>query len=482
MTNIKQRFVSGVLWESIGRFSALGIQFLVTIIIARAILPSDFGTIGLLTVFIALGQILLDSGFSQALIQKKDANEIDFSSVFFLNMVVGLIIYGLLFFASPYIASFYKIPDLTLYARVLFLIIPINSLGLIQNVIIQKELDFRKTATANFTSALVSGIVGISLAYNGYGVWALVTQQLLIHTIRTLLYIIQRRWVPKMMLSYNVVKEMFSFSMNLMFHSIVNVTMKNIYVLIIGKFFPISQVGYYDQANKLQEISASTISEIVMKVSFPALVQKKDDLAFLKLAYAKIFATTIFLIAPMMVLLMCVAEPLFRFLFTDKWLPAIPYFRILCVYGMTLPMIQISYNLYKLFGRGKLLLWIDVLRHLLVVLSIMITIRSGIELMLIGLVVCTILISLLNLYLSGRLISWSIKDQLICLLPIYVLSLGTGGIVYFFVPHFESSLIYLGSLIVAFGLLYIILARLLKLEGYSDFFSIINSLKRKIKL
>lgn len=468
-----------MLWETVGRFSALGIQFLVTILIARVLTPAEFGVIGLLTVFISLGQILLDSGFSQALIQKKDATETDLSSVYFLNMAVGFLLYFILFFTSPYIAEFYNLPDLTNYSRVLFLIIPINSFGLIQNVIIQKELAFKKTATANVVAAILSGIVGVGMAYSGYGVWALVGQQIAVHGSRTLLYILQRRWIPVFSISTVSIKEMFSFSMNLMFHSIVNVTMKNVYVLVIGKFFPVAQVGYYTQADKFQEISGGTLSSIVIKVSFPALVHKKEEPLYLKAAYSTIFATTTFFIAPLMVCLMVIAEPLFRFMLTEKWLPAVPYFQILCVYGMVLPLLQISYNLYKLFRKGKLLLWIDSLRHLLVISSILILISSGIEAMLAGLVVCTILMTLLNLYKSGQLISLSVLDQLKSVLPYYVTSLLIGAAIYL-IPPFGSDLVRIVVLVASFSFLYLLFARIFKLKGYLEFMGIIGSLKNKI--
>jgi O-antigen/teichoic acid export membrane protein len=479
MASIKKKFVSGVIWETVGRFSALGIQFFVTILIARILLPSQFGVIGLLTVFIALGQILLDSGFSQALIQKKDASKVDLSSVYFLNMLVGLLIYIILFIASPFIASFYDLPELTAYARVIFLIIPINSFGLIQNVIIQKELDFKKTATANVVSAIFSGIVGVSLAYSGFGIWALVWQQVSLNASKTLLFVIQRRWIPRFVLSMISVKEMFAFSMNLMFHSIVNVTMKNIYVLVIGKFYPVSQVGYYTQADKFQEISASTLSSIVIKVSFPALVHKKDEPEYLRLAYSKIFSTTVFIIAPLMIFLMLIGEPLFRLLLTDKWLPAVPYFKILCIYGMVLPTIQISYNLYKLFKKGKMLLIIDSLRHLLVIASIFFTIRFSISDMLIGLVLCTIIMTLVNLYKSGQLISLSLFAQLKSLLPYYIIG-GAIGFVLSFLPHLSSDLLSIGLFAVLFWPIYVIIAAILKLEGYIELKNIMRSLIKKV--
>ena len=478
MSSLKKKFVSGVVWESFGRFSSLGIQFFVTIIIARILTPAEFGIIGLLTVFIALGQIFLDSGFSQALIQKKEATQVDFSSIYFLNMFTGLFIYAVLFFLSPFVAEFYDLPELTNYARVLFLIIPINSFGLIQNVIIQKELTFKKTALASLISAIISGIVGITMAYYGYGVWALVGQQISIHTTKTLLYIIQRRWMPIFKISFVSIKEMFSFSMNLLAHSFVNVVMKNIYVLIIGKFFPVSQVGYYNQATKFEDISAGTITQIILKVSFPALVHKKDEPVYLRIAYLKIINVVLYVIIPVMFFLLFIAKPLFQFLLTDKWLPAVPYFQILCVYGMCLPILQISYNLYKLFRKGRALLIIDTIRHLLVLVSIFFTIKYGIDYMLYGLVFCTIIMSVANLYFSGRLISLSLYSQIKSFLPNVLLALFMGVIIYL-LPNLYTNFITVFYKFIIFTLGYITLSFLFKFSALQELLIILSSFKKK---
>lgn len=479
MSGIKKKFISGVIWEGVGRYSALGIQFVVTIIIARILTPADFGVIGLLTVFIALGQIFLDSGFSQALIQKKDTTEIDLSSVFFLNMILGIGVYLLLYILSPFVAEFYNIPELTNYSRILFLIIPINSFGLVQNVIIQKELAFKKTATASVLSAVISGVVGVVMAYNGYGIWSLIGQQITLNFSRTLLYILQRRWLPIFIISLQSIREMFGFSMNLMFHSIVNVTMKNIYALVIGKFYPVAQVGYYNQANKFEEVTAASITQIVLKVSFPALVQKKDEPKYLREAYSKIFSTSIYLVTPLMFCLMVISEPLFRLLLTEKWLPAVPYFKILCLYGMILPILQISYNLYKLFRKGKLLLIIDSLRHILVIISILFTINYSIDYMLWGLVIATVIMTLINLKKSGDLISISMKEQIKIILPYYITAAFLAGVV-FYIPKFNSDFFTIGFKGIVFFSLYIISSKLLKFQAYTELVSIIKPLKRKL--
>lgn len=478
MYNLRNKVLSGIIWETTGRFSSIGIQFLVTVLIARILTPEEFGIIGLLTVFIAFGQILLDSGFSQALIQKKNATETDLSSIFFLNILLGIIIYFIFYFAAPQIAEFYKVPELKIYARVLFLIIPFTSLGLIQYVILQKELDFRKTSIANTVSAIISGFIGVLMAYNGYKIWSLVGQQLSLHIIRSYLYILQRKWIPNFIISKKSIVDLISFSIGLLGHSIVNVLMRNIYILVIGRFFPVAQVGFYTQANKFQEVSASTLAQSVIQVSFPALVIKKDEPSKLKSIYSKMLATTIFFVSPLMFFLIIICEVLFKLILTEKWLPAVPYFQILCVYGMFLPMLQISYNVYKIFRKSKLLLIIDLLRHLLVLISIFATINYGINLMLIFLVFCTFIMVLINLYISGSYISFSFIDQIKTYTPYYIISILISVGVYA-MPNTSSDLMTIFYKSIVFIIGYLLISKILQLQGYIEFLKILKTIKSK---
>jgi O-antigen/teichoic acid export membrane protein len=368
-------------------------------------------------------------------------------------------------------------PELKFYARVLFLIIPINSFGRIQDVVLQKELDFKKTSIANTISAIVSGLIGILMAFIGYGVWSLVGQQLSLHLLRTSLYIFQRKWKPILMVSKNSIVELFSFSLGLLIHSIFNVTMRNIHALVIGRFFPVAQVGFYTQANKFQEVSASTLAQSVIKVSFPALVLRKDEPEKLKLIYAKILVITIFLVSPLMFFLIVTGEEIFRLLLTDKWLPAVPYFQILCIYGMFLPVLQISYNIYKLFRKSRLLLIIDLIRHSMVLISIYSSINYGIEIMLALLVACTFIMVLVNLYISGDLISFSFLDQIKAYFAYYIIS-AILSIGVYSIPNssFDSLTIFYKSLIFMIG--YLTFCRVFKLQGYVEFLKI---LKMKFK-
>ena len=477
MSVVKQKVISGTIWESAGQYLSLGIQFVVTIIIARILTPSDFGVVGLLTVFTAISMILLNSGFSQALIQKKDANDVDFSSVFYVNLAVGLVLYFVLYYASYYIAVFYNIPELTKYARITFLIIPISSLGLVQNVIIQKRMEFKKTAFASLCAALISGFVGIWMVYSGHGIMALVIQQVSMFSIRTLMYILQMRWKPKFIFSIRAIKSLFSFSMNLMFHSLINTLFRNIYTLIIGKYFSIAKVGYYNQASKFEQIAASTLTDVVVKVSMPALVQIKDDIDKVRLAYKKITSMTFFIICPLMILLICIAEPLFVLLLTEKWLPAVPYFQLLCLYGLTRPFIQISYNIYKLYRQGRMLVMIDSARHALFLISIFITIRYGISALLIGQFVVMFIMSFVNMYFSGKLINYTVRSQITHAFPYYALSVVSGAVPWL-LPYMKTDILTLIVYIPVFVLIYLVGAFVFKLNVLTELKPIVERYKK----
>lgn len=381
---------------------------------------------------------------------------------------------------SPYIAEFYNIPELSRYARILFLIIPISSLGLVQNVIIQKRLLFRKSAIASILASVMSGIVGVFMASNGYGIMALVAQQLSMYIFRTGAYIALMRWKPKLVVSFGIIKEMFSFSVNLMLHSLINTAMKNIYTLVIGKYYSSDQVGYYNQANRFEQISASTLTTVIMKVSFPALIHFKDDIERLKAAYQRIISMTSFVIAPLMILLIVVAEPLFSLLLTDKWLPAVPYFQLLCLYGLTLPIMQICYNIYKLYKKGKMLLTLDSIRHLLFLVSIFTTIEYGISTLLIGQFVVMFIMSFVNMYYSGKLISLSVFSQVKNILPYYVISIASGTLVWL-IPKVEMMSVDLILRITIFLAIFTILILVTKPKAYFEAKIIVLYLKSKLK-
>lgn len=269
--SLKKQTVDGVIWSAIERFGSLGVQFIITVIIARVLSPSDYGLIGMLFVFTSLGGVILDAGFGQALIRKTVVTQIEFTSVFYFNIFMSVIIYLALYFTAPYIASFYNTPELEKIAKYVFLIFPINAFGIIQNTIIVKKVAFKLMTKISLSAALLSGIIGIFMAYNGYGVWALVYQSLLYAIFNTLFYWIFNSWRPLFKFDIRPIRQMFSFSINLLITNVIIVLFNNIYTLLIGKFYPLAQVGFYNQAKRLQEIPSQTLTSIVQRVSYPIL-------------------------------------------------------------------------------------------------------------------------------------------------------------------------------------------------------------------
>ena len=284
------------------------------------------------------------------------------------------------------------------------------------------------------------------------------------------------RWTPKWTFSFQAIKSLLSLSMSLMYHSLITAVTVNMYVLVIGKYFSVAKVGYYNQASKFEQITASTLTDVVVKVSFPALVQLKDNIDKVRLAYKKITTITFFAICPLMVLLICIAEPLFSFLLTEKWLPAVPYFQLLCLFGLTRPFMQISYNIYKLYKKGKHLVVIDSVVRALLLISMFITIRYGVSALLIGQFVVMCIMSFVNMYFSGKLINYTVKSQLAHAFPYYVLAAISGAVLWFF-PYLKNDILTLLVYVPVFILIYLAGAFVFKLSVISEFKQIIQNKK-----
>ena len=263
LSSLKQKTLSGVLWSCVERFSVQGIQFVIMVIMARILLPSDYGMIGMLAIFIAIAQTLIDSGFSNALIQKKDRSEIDYSTVFYFNIAVGIVLYFILFFSSPLIARFYNTPELTGLTRVLALNLFINSLAVVQRAILSIKIDFKTQAKASFSAAIISGIVGIVMAYTGFGVWSLAVQTVLNAFVNTVLLWIFSKWIPLKVFSFESFKKLFTFGSKLLASGLLDTIYRNIYTIVIGKKFASTDLGYFTRADQFAQFPSSNLTGII---------------------------------------------------------------------------------------------------------------------------------------------------------------------------------------------------------------------------
>jgi O-antigen/teichoic acid export membrane protein len=428
--SLKKQALSGVFWTGIEQVGTQLINFIVSVILARLLLPEDFGLIGMIAIFMGIGGVLVNSGLTSSLIRSSNLTQEDYSTVFVFNMLGSFVVYIIIYFSAPYIAVFYNQEILIGLIRWYSLSIIIQAFSTVQQTRLTKKLDF-KTQTFVFLPALfLGGIIGVLLALKEYGVWSLVVMSLVQTTVKTILLWYRSKWTPDLKFSDKAFKKHFNFGYKLTLSGLLEIVFSNIYNIIIGKFYSVAQVGYYQRANSLQLLPATSVSSVISKVSYPLFSQIKDDNIRFKRVFRKILKLMIFIIAPILLVLAVLAEPLFRFLFTEKWLPAVPYFQILVVTGILYPLHAYNLNIINVKGRSDLFLRLEIIKKVLFISVIMVAFKFGLYGLLYSSVLFSIIAFFINTYYSGRFINYSTLEQIKDIYPIILLSLLTGFIVY----------------------------------------------------
>ena len=402
--SLKNKTLKGVIWSSVERFSVQGVQFLVMLVIARILDPKDFGLVGMLAVFLAVAQSLIDSGFSQALIRKQDRTDVDFNTIFYFNIVVSVFLYLLLFVIAPWVADFYNESQLVNLMRVLCLIVVINSFAVVQRAIYTAMLDFKTQAKASFIAAFVSGCVGVYLAMDGCGVWSLVWQQLFNAGINTLLLWIYSNWYPRFQYSWKAFRELFAFGSKLLVSGLLDTIYTNMYALVIGKVFSASSLGYYSQADRFTKLLSSNLTGILQRVTYPVLCSIQDDSERLKSDYRQLLKLSAFIIFPLMCLLAGIAYPLVEFLLGEKWRFAATLIIPLSFTMMWWPIHAINLNLLQVKGRSDLFLKLEIIKKIVGVMILLLSIPFGLLFMCYAGIVTSILCLIINTYYTGKLI------------------------------------------------------------------------------
>lgn len=453
MASLTDKTLSGFIWAFGERFGVQAMQMVIFIVLARILTVEAFGLMGMLAVFIAVSQSLTDSGFGQALIQKKGADEVDFSSVFYINLIVSVAIYGLLYATAPLIASFYGEPILIELIRVLGLKFIIAAFSMVQIAKLTKEVKFKKLMIAKLPSTLLGGAAGVSAAYMGFGVWSLIIQQLTDITAYSIQIWIQSNWTPKWVFDWERIKELFDFGSKMMLSGLLNQVSNYIYEILIGRFYSTAQVGFYTQANRIRQLPVQNISSALARVTFPVLSEVQDDNVRLKRAYKKILRQVIFIIAPLMVGGIVLAKPLFSFVLTDKWLPAVPYFQWLCVAGLFYPVNAYNLNILKVKGRSDLFLWLGVIKKVIEAICLFFLLSYSVLALVIFRAAFGFVAYFVNSYYSGKFIDYGVIEQLQDIWKFLFASAFTGLIVWWLLPHLKMH--DLGSIIagMAIGLL-----------------------------
>lgn len=435
---LKHKTLRGTVWSSIERFSVQGIMFVVMIIMARILTPTDYGLVGMLTIFIAISQTLVDSGFSNALIRKQDRTETDNSTVFYFNIAVAALLYLILALCAPLIADFYNEPQLTELTRVIGLSIVISSFAGVQRALLTVDIDFRTQAKASLTAAVISGAVGIATAYGGLGVWAIVWFQLTNQAVNCLLLWLLSKWRPRLLYSWRSFRELFTFGSKLAASGLLDTLYNNIYLLVIGKVFKASDLGYYTRAQQFASFPSSNLTGIFQRVTFPVLCTIQDDDERLRSVYRRFLRLSAFVVFPLMVGLAVVANPLVLLLLKEQWIFAATLLSILCFSMMWYPIHAINLNLLMVKGRSDLFLKLEIIKKLIGVGILCITVPLGLIPMTVGSIVICILCLAVNTHYTGRLIHVGFWMQMRDICPSLLYSLTMGAVVWLITMLFNS--------------------------------------------
>jgi len=428
--SLKNKTVTGLIWSFIDQFANLGITFVIGIILARLLSPREFGLIGMITVFIAVSESFINSGFSQALIRKKDCTQTDYSTVFYYNLIVGVIFFIILFFTAPTISNFFNEPILKPIVQVFGLSVIIGSLTLIQRTILTKRIDFKLQANISVISSIGSGILAITMAFKGFGVWSLVVQRLTKEVINSILLWLWNRWKPMLVFSKQSFKELFGFGSKLLLVGLIDTFYRNIYYLVIGKYFSAQELGFYTRADQFKSLPSKNLNNIIGRVSYPVLSNIQDDIPRLKNSYKKLIRSTMFITFILMLGMAAVAEPMTITLIGEKWRPSIIYLQMLCFVGMMFPLHALNLNMLQVKGRSDLFLRLEIIKKTLAIPTIVIGIIWGIKIMIAGMMVNTLVFYYINSLWSGKMIGYSIKQQIEDILPSFVLALIMAGVVF----------------------------------------------------
>jgi teichuronic acid exporter len=474
MPTLKQKALKGILWSSTERFSAQSVQFILGILLARLLIPSDYGLIGMLAIFLAISQTFIDSGFGSALIQKKGRDNLDYSTTFYFNLVVALLCYGLLFFLAPLIAKFYNQPLLRSLTRITGLTIIINALAVVQRTKFTANIDFKTQTITSLSAISVSGVLGIAMAYQGFGVWALVAQNLTKSCINTLLLWIISKWVPVYGFSFNRFKRLFTFGSKLLAAGLLDTTFRNIYLIVIGKFFSVQNLGYYTRAQQFKDFSSTNITEIIQRVTFPVLSEVQDDEKRLKEGYRKIIKLSCLVIFPVMMGLAALSEPLIRIILTEKWIGSAWMLKLLCFAGMWYPIHALNLNILNVKGRSDLFLKLSIIKKTIVSVVLVTSLPFGIKGLIIGQIVSSWLALFINCYYSRCLIEYTFLQQFKDIFAILIFSFVLFITLTYLTGLFSLDVYKISSGLGAGFLLFMIFVKVLKIAKLQDLFRLLR--------
>ena len=481
MEDTKGKVFSNLIWRFAERIGAQLVSFIVSIVLARILSPNDYGTIALITVFTNIMQVFVDSGLGNALIQKKDADDVDFSTVFYTNIVFCIIMYLIVFFSAPLIANFYNNQQLINLTRVLGITILISGVKNVQQAYVSKKLIFKKFFFATLAGTIGAGILGVILAKNGYGVWALVVQQLFNLTVDTMILWITVKWRPKKMFSFSRLKELFSFGWKLLASSVLDTVYNNIRQLIIGKLYTSSELAFYNKGKQFPELIVNNINQSIDSVLLPTMSKEQEHREKVKAMTRRAIKTSVFIMAPLMMGLAFTANNVIEILLTEKWLPSVPYLCVFCATFMFYPIHTANLNAIKAMGRSDLFLKLEIAKKIVGIILLLMTMNISVMVMALSLFVAGILSQIINAWPNRKLLDYGYFEQLKDIIPSILLAVVMGIIVYFINFLNISTINALIIQVILGGVIYIGGAKLFKLDSFEYIINIIKDYKNKKK-
>ncbi|WP_293887055.1 MULTISPECIES: lipopolysaccharide biosynthesis protein [unclassified Sphingobacterium] len=483
---LKKQVATGAIWVFMDQFGVQLVSFVVNLVLARLLMPADFGTIALFNVVINICSVLINGGMSSSLVRTQSVDERDLSTVFWFNMATTALLYLLVFIAAPWIGQFYQLPILGPIIRVYSIVLIIDSFVHVQAVLFDKKLDFKTTFKVRLPSVIVGGVAGIGFALAGMGVWSLVYSALLQNLLYTLQYWFYSDWRPTFTFDREKFNTHFAFGIRLTLSALLNVIFNNVYSIVIGKRFSETTLGYYNRAESLKNLPINNISTALNKVTYPLFAKFSNDDQQLRHAYRRVLKLVIFIVAPTISLMVIAAEPIIKLLLGAKWLPAVPYFQLMALGALFQPIHNYNLNVLQVKGRSDLYLKLEIIKKICIVIAVVVGLRYGVFGLIWGQVAVSVASLFINTHYTARFLDYSMRQQLSDLLPSIFVSCalgctvwwGTALLPYELTDGMEAFLLF-SSYIVAFATV----CWLIQLEEYRFFCGILRSVwKKRIKI
>ena len=478
---LERKVVSGVAWSLSEKLLTMVIQMAVSIIVARSLSPDDFGVMAILTFFMSVALTIVDSGFSQTLIRKANPTNEEYASVLGFNVAMSLLLYALFVAAAPYVASFYDSSIIEDVAPILFLVLPINSLCVVQTVLFTREFRFALLSKTVFAASLISGVVAIVMAVTGWGIWALVAQRLLMMGIKAVVFWWVRRWRCGVGFSLAALREMLPFSMRLLATDLIAAIYNNVAQLFIGKMHSTNVLGFYSQAQKLKDLPVISTVQAIQGVTYPALSQLADDDEKFDAAYRRIVRLLSYLIFPVMLGLIAIADDMFLLLLGERWMPTVPYFEILALSGMAYPLSVVAYNVLKVRSDGRIIVRLEIVRRVVMTLILACCIPQGVEAVAWGMSAMAVVDMSLNVVAAGRYTRFGMLSFLQVVLPHLLLAALMFGLLWLLQPYFAGLNLALRlGVDVAVGVaIYVVCSLLLRVSAFGESLALLRGLFSK---